>query len=129
MPSKLEVLIALSDEIVICAILILVVLGISFFTGFIDIPTAVVISVIVASIVGIITYKSFKPQFFKPKIGPEAMIGKKGETVTPLNPAGMVQLDGEYWSAVSQVPIEKGTVVEIVGIEGLKLLVKKTLKN
>ena len=126
MPSKLEVLIALSDEIVVCVILILAVLGLSFFTGLIDILTAVLIGVIVAFIVAIITYKSFKPQFFKPKIGPEAMIGRKGETVTPLNPAGMVQLDGEYWSAVSPVPIEKGTLVEIVGIEGLKLLVKGT---
>ena len=126
MPSKLEVLIALSDEIVICVILISVVLGLSFFTGLIDILTAVLIGVIVAFIVAIITYKSFKPQFFKPKIGPEAMIGRRGETVTPLNPAGMVQMDGEYWSAVSPIPIEKGALVEIVGIEGLKLLVKET---
>jgi len=126
LPSKLEVLIALSDEIVVCVILILAVLGLSFFTGLIDILTAVLIGVIVAFIVAIITYKSFKPQFFKPKIGPEAMIGRRGETVTPLNPAGMVQVDGEYWSAVSPIPIEKGALVEIVGIEGLKLLVKET---
>ena len=126
MPSKLEVLIALSDEIVVCVILILAVLGLSFFTGLIDILTAVLIGVIVAFLVAIITYKSFKPQFFKPKIGPEAMIGRRGETVTPLNPAGMVQVDGEYWSAVSPIPIEKGALVEIVGIEGLKLLVKET---
>jgi membrane-bound ClpP family serine protease len=126
MTSKLEILIALSDEIFVCVILISAVIGLSIFTGLIDILTAVLISVIVVCVVAIITYKSFKPQFFKPKIGIEAMIGKRGETVTPLNPAGMVQIDGEYWKAVSQVPIEEGVMVETVGVEGLKLLVKKT---
>ena len=33
-------------------------------------------------------------------------------------------VEGEYWNAVSDVPVETGQPVEIVGIDGLTLKVK-----
>ena len=38
--------------------------------------------------------------------------------------SGKVFVEGEYWNAVSDVPIEAGQPVEIVGINGLTLKVK-----
>jgi len=35
-----------------------------------------------------------------------------------------VFIDGEYWNAVSDAPVEVGQPVEIVGIDGLTLKVK-----
>jgi len=51
-----------------------------------------------------------------------------GKTVTALaridNLEGKVFVEGEYWNAVSEHPVEVGQAAEIVGVEGLKLKVK-----
>lgn len=59
------------------------------------------------------------------RAGKETMLGK----VTPAaeridSNSGRVFVEGEWWNAVSETPIESGQPVEIVGIEGLKLKVK-----
>jgi len=35
-----------------------------------------------------------------------------------------VFIEGEYWNAVSETPVELGQTVEVIGIEGLTLKVK-----
>ncbi len=54
------------------------------------------------------------------------VIGQKGVVVKPINSSndvGQVKVDGQIWSAVSDVPITKGTNVEILEIDGVKLVV------
>jgi membrane-bound serine protease (ClpP class) len=38
----------------------------------------------------------------------EGLVGEVGEAVERIDPEGKVFIEGEYWSAVSTEPIEKG---------------------
>lgn len=58
--------------------------------------------------------------------GKEELIGKTAVVKVALNPEGIVFLEGELWTAVSDTGnIETGAEVTICGIIGLKLHVKK----
>lgn len=61
----------------------------------------------------------------KPTTGREGLIGSVGLARTDLKPEGTVEVMGELWRAVSEEPVEAGESVEIVGVEGLTLRVKK----
>lgn len=66
-----------------------------------------------------------RAQFRPAKTGVKTMLGKTASTLTPINQnGGQVMIDGEYWRAISQTPVPAGAPAEIVGIEGLTLLVK-----
>ncbi|MEB2793496.1 MAG: ATP-dependent Clp protease proteolytic subunit [Caldisphaeraceae archaeon] len=58
--------------------------------------------------------------------GPESLIGKKGVVVAPLRPVGEVRVEGIIWRAIcSSCTAEVNDIVEVVAIEGIKLIVKK----
>lgn len=58
--------------------------------------------------------------------GTESLIGQLGEARTALEPEGMVFVRGELWQAESLVgPIEKGERVEIAGMRGFRVQVRK----
>jgi membrane-bound serine protease (ClpP class) len=69
--------------------------------------------------------KGIRAQFLSVKVGKEALIGK---TVTALSPidsqSGRIFVEGEYWNAVSDTPVEKDRLVEIASVQGLTLKVK-----
>ncbi|MGD8444042.1 MAG: NfeD family protein [Desulfobacterales bacterium] len=55
------------------------------------------------------------------------MIGRKGFTLTRLNPDGYVQVQGERWQAgiyEGQASIEQGEAIRIEAVNGLKLTVR-----
>jgi membrane-bound serine protease (ClpP class) len=53
------------------------------------------------------------------------MLGKITAAVAPIDSqSGKVFVEGEYWNAVSDAPVEPGKPVEIVAINGLTLKVK-----
>jgi membrane-bound serine protease (ClpP class) len=58
--------------------------------------------------------------------GREALMGKVGVVKQPLEPVGIVQVEGEQWSAesLSGERIAEGERVHIVGMDGLKLQVE-----
>jgi membrane-bound serine protease (ClpP class) len=59
------------------------------------------------------------------RTGRENMLGKVTSAAAPINATGgKVFVEGEWWNAVSDVPIPTGQSVEIVAIDGLKLKVK-----
>lgn len=61
----------------------------------------------------------------KKTTGAEGMIGLEGKVVDALKPKGLVTVQGELWEARSvSGDIAVGTTVEIVGLEGLTLMVK-----
>jgi membrane-bound serine protease (ClpP class) len=74
-----------------------------------------------------------RAQFLPVRAGRETMFGKTVAVEAPTSQTrGKVFVEGEYWNAVSDTPIEAGQAAEIVGIEGLTLKVKpqpKTLKQ
>lgn len=58
----------------------------------------------------------------------ERTIGQKGvvkEEITDSNDLGLVKVNGQIWSAISDVQIKKGNKVEVVAVSGSKLIVKK----
>jgi membrane-bound ClpP family serine protease len=58
------------------------------------------------------------------------LIGKTGEARTDLNPTGIVYTSSELWTAEAQDgPMPAGTQVQVVGVDGVKLLVKRPLEN
>jgi membrane-bound serine protease (ClpP class) len=66
-----------------------------------------------------------RAQFWPVKTGKESMIGLSTRALTRIDAgAGKVFIEGEYWNAVSDTPVEAGQAVEIAGIEGLTLKVK-----
>jgi membrane-bound serine protease (ClpP class) len=70
-------------------------------------------------------YKGVRAHLSKVKTGKEALIGSRGVAVTDLNPAGEIRVVGEFWQATAKVGwIGKGEEVEVVGLEGLFLVVR-----
>jgi len=59
--------------------------------------------------------------------GPETLEGREGDARTPVNPTGMVFVDGSLWSAenVGEEPIAQGDTIVVVSREGLKLRVRR----
>ncbi len=65
----------------------------------------------------------------KPATGREALLGSVGEARTRLEPYGMVHVDGELWTArAKNGPISEGERVQVVGMEGLRLVVDRAPK-
>jgi len=58
--------------------------------------------------------------------GLTTLIGRRAVARSPLDPSGMVFVDGEYWSAtLEEGTAEEGEEVVVTAIEGLKLMVRK----
>jgi len=74
-----------------------------------------------------IMHKAVIPALHRRKAtGSEGMIGLEGEVIEPLTPNGLVKVRGEYWKAKSVGgKIAAGEEVEILGLEGLTLKVKR----
>jgi membrane-bound serine protease (ClpP class) len=83
--------------------------------------------IIVALIVGVIFYVGVKAQFIRIKTGKEALIGAKGIATTDLQPNGEVRVMGEFWEAtVKDGEVAIGQAIEVVGMDGMLLVVKPT---
>lgn len=52
------------------------------------------------------------------------LMGKSGEARSDIHMEGSAQIDGELWSVRSEKPIPTGARIQVVGREGLLLLVK-----
>jgi len=70
--------------------------------------------------------KGLRAQSLPVQAGRETMIGKTVPALARIDATGgKVFIEGELWNAVSDEPIEKGTTVEVVAVEGLTLKVKR----
>jgi membrane-bound serine protease (ClpP class) len=61
--------------------------------------------------------------------GAQGMVGLKAVITERLAPGGRVRVGDESWNAVSSVPLEPGTEVEITGVDGLVLRVRPLAKE
>lgn len=61
----------------------------------------------------------------QPVTGHEGLIGQIGIVKTPLKPEGQIFLRGELWRATAEEPLTPGAQVEVTGVSGLILKVKK----
>jgi membrane-bound serine protease (ClpP class) len=64
-------------------------------------------------------------QFRKVTTGREGVVGEVGIAKTNIKGSGMVFVDGEIWHAESEEEIKKGEKIEVIGMDGLYLKVKK----
>jgi len=72
-----------------------------------------------------IGYLVLRTQKRRQTMGLEGMVGKIGEARTPLNPKGRVFVHGEQWSAQGEEEIGAGEKVQVVGVDGLCLKVRR----
>jgi len=65
----------------------------------------------------------------KISFGSEALVGGAGSAVTDLSPNGLIFLGGEQWSARAvEGGVIAGEKIEVVGRDGLRLLVRRSGK-
>jgi membrane-bound serine protease (ClpP class) len=85
------------------------------------IPGVILTAVFFVVIIG----SGLRAQRLPVKVGKETMIGKTVSALTPIDPTGgKIFLEGEYWNATSDTPVEKGQLVQINAVEGLTLKVQ-----
>ena len=72
--------------------------------------------------------KGLRAQRLPVRAGRETMLGKTVPALARIDAiSGKVSVEGEYWNAVSDAPVEPGQRVEIIAIDGLTLKVKPKL--
>ena len=85
--------------------------------GFI-IPATVVTAVFFIFVIG----KGMRAQMLPVKVGKETLIGRTVTALTPIGSRdGRIFVEGEYWNAISDTPIEKGEEAEIAAVQGLTI--------
>jgi membrane-bound serine protease (ClpP class) len=88
-----------------------------------------VIAVAVCSLVGFSLFavsRAVRAHKVRPTTGREGLIGETGRAVTDLAPEGKVFVRGEYWNARCDEPVASGEPVDVAGIEGMVLTVRRT---
>ena len=69
--------------------------------------------------------KGLRAQRLPVRVGAEILIGKTVTALTPIDlRRGRIFIEGEYWNAISDTPIEQDQAVEIAAVQGLTLKVK-----
>lgn len=66
------------------------------------------------------------------KSGSDHLIGTRGIARDPLNPSGLIRINGELWRAQVEgenTPIHPGTEVRITAVRGFTLIVEKNSKD
>ena len=58
------------------------------------------------------------------RVGPEALIGARGQVVVDCKPEGQVRVEGELWRARCEAGAGAGERVRITALEGLTLVVE-----
>jgi membrane-bound serine protease (ClpP class) len=92
----------------------------------IDPAIIILMTVLVSSFFIFVASKGLLAQRRKPSFGTESLPGARGVAMTEIAPDGQVHSMGEEWSARSvEGPIHAGENVEVVGREGLCLLVRR----
>jgi membrane-bound serine protease (ClpP class) len=85
------------------------------------IPSTVITALFFIFVVG----KGLSAQRLPAKTGLGILVGRIAPVLARVDSqGGRVFIEGEYWSAVSDTPIEPGGQAEVVGVDGLTLKVK-----
>ena len=94
----------------------------------VSVPLVVGTGIVTAALFFVVVTFAIRAQRRRVTTGVEALVGRLGEARSELSPAGMVQVAGELWSAEAEpgsAPIASGTRVEVIGVDGLRLQVRR----
>jgi membrane-bound serine protease (ClpP class) len=86
--------------------------------------TAVGIALPFAVISVFLTSLVIRAHGYRVDTGLGGLVGETGIAKTPLNPEGQIQIHGEYWNAVSALPVPEGTRVRVLSVDGLRVTVE-----
>jgi membrane-bound ClpP family serine protease len=109
-------------------ILLLVILFVALKLFRVEITWAIILAVVAVVIAFFfIMHKAIVPAIRRRNVtGAEGLIGETAMVTQTLKPRGMVKVKDEYWNARSvEGTINVGEAVEVVGISGLVLDVKR----
>src|SRR2546423_702842 len=85
------------------------------------IPATLVTAAFFVFVIG----KGLRAQLLPVKVGAGTLIGKTVTALTPIDSrSGRIFVEGEYWNAISDTPIEKDEQAEISAVQGLTVKVK-----
>ena len=72
-----------------------------------------------------------KSRKWKSATGKEELLGEEGVATTPLpvGGEGMIRIHGELWRAIAQDPVQEGTRVRVLRVNGLKLEVEPVAQS
>ncbi len=85
---------------------------------------ATVVSIGVVAFFWIMAVKVVEAEHLRPAHDLDDLIGVVGEARTDVHLEGSVQVAGELWSARAEQPIPVGSLVRVIGREGLVLVVE-----
>jgi membrane-bound serine protease (ClpP class) len=72
-----------------------------------------------------VAWLAYRAYRVKPRGGTDGLLGEAGTVQEPIDPEGLVFVHGEYWRARAVERLEPGERVEVEGVEGLVLKVKR----
>jgi len=85
-----------------------------------------VMTVLLVAFFGVVLTAGWRAQRAASLMRMQVPVGATGVVVSDLDPQGVVYIDGETWTAVSdQGPLRSGEMVQVVGSEGLHLTVRR----
>ena len=91
-----------------------------------SIPLVVAVALGNGAFFAFIVAKAIQAQRIPPAMGMSTLVGKIGEARTDLDPSGTVYAASELWTAEAQGEnIPAGSRVEVVGVNGVKLFVRR----
>ncbi len=93
--------------------------------------TIAVMTVVIVAFFTFVLAKGIRAQARKVVFGVETLPGTGALALTDLGPEGLVRMGGEQWSAVAEGggAIKAGEKVEVVGRDGLRLLVRRAAQQ
>lgn len=95
----------------------------------VSVPLVIGVSITSGAIFFGILLFALRAQSSPVRMGQESLVGRTGIVRVPLTPTGSVQLGGELWSAElaeGEEALQPGTRVQVVRVEGLRLVVRKS---
>lgn len=87
---------------------------------------AIVGSALVVGFLWIAVRKSLEAAHARPSHSLDILVGQLGEAKTRVDEEGSVQVNGELWSARSEVTIPAGSTIRVIRREGFVLIVEKS---
>ncbi len=84
------------------------------------IPAVTIVSLFFVAVIAI----AVKAQLRRPLGGKEGLAGAEGRAVTDVFAEGKVLILGEYWDALSDVPVAKGAKVRVMSVDHLKVRIE-----
>ena len=92
----------------------------------VDIWLIVVIAIIIISFLVLIISRGIRAHHRQASTGREELVGKIAEVKIALEPRGVVSIEGERWTAISETGwMKPGEEVIITKVDGLRLYVTK----